>query len=193
MKRICVFMGSSPGARPVYAEAARDLGRLLVERGLELVYGGSKTGLMGEAADTVLAAGGSVHGVMPRALVNAGIAHEGLTATHVTENMHERKALMSDLSDGFIALPGGIGTLEELFEIFTWSQLGFHGKPLALLNVDGYYDGLTTFLSHAVEERFLKQAHKDALILEKDARTILDAFAVYKPQVEAKWIDRKQA
>ncbi len=193
MKRICVFMGSSPGARPVYAEAARNLGQLLVERGLELVYGGSKTGLMGEAADAVLAAGGSVHGVMPQALVDAGIAHQGLTETHVTENMHERKALMSDLADGFIALPGGIGTLEELFEIFTWSQLGFHGKPLALLNVDGYYDGLVTFLSHAVEERFLKQAHKNALILEKDATAILDAFAVYKPQVEAKWIDRKQA
>jgi uncharacterized protein (TIGR00730 family) len=154
VRRVCVFCGSSPGARPGYAEVTADLARVLVADGLGLVYGGAGVGLMATLADTVLDEGGEVIGVIPRALVEKEIAHNGVSDLRVVDSMHERKALMADLSDAFVALPGGLGTLEELLEIFTWAQLGLHHKPCALLDVEGYYAGLADFLAHAVAERF---------------------------------------
>ena len=156
--RICVYAGSNPGAKAAYAEAAGDLARLLAERGIGVVYGGGKVGLMGILADTALAAGGEVIGVIPQDLIDREIGHTGLTELHVVGSMHERKALMAELSDGFVALPGGAGTLEELIEIYTWSQLGLHDKPMGVLNVAGYYDGLAALLDHAVQEGFLRAA-----------------------------------
>lgn len=156
MPRLCVFCGSSAGARPIYLDAARALGRALAERGCGLVYGGSSIGLMGAAADAALAAGGEVVGVIPRSMVDREIAHEGLTAQHVVETMHERKALMTRLSDGFLALPGGHGTLDELFEALTWSQLGIHEKPIGLWDVGGYFSPLLAMLDHAVAEGFVR-------------------------------------
>src|ERR1051325_8659898 len=163
MQRLCVFTGSSSGARAAYAEAARELGTLLARRGIGLVYGGARVGLMGAVADAVLAAGGEAIGVIPQALVAKEVAHTGLTALHVVESMHARKAMMSDLSDGFIALPGGWGTLEELFEVLTWAQLGLHRKPTGLLNVDGYFDGLLAFLTHTVAEAFVRTDRKSVV------------------------------
>ena len=164
MKRVCVYCGSSPGARPDYARAARDLGRTLASEGLGVVYGGSNVGLMGQLADGVLEGGGEVIGVIPRMFVNKGIDHWGLTEVRIVDSMHERKALMADLSDAFIALPGGIGTIEEFFEALTWAQLGIHGKPCGLLNVCGYYDKLLDFLDHVVAQRFLREQHR-AMVL----------------------------
>ena len=152
LKRICVYCGSSAGARPVYAQAARELGRMLAELGIGVVYGGGRVGLMGILADAALEAGGEVIGVIPRSLQEKELGHGSVTELHVVETMHQRKEKMADLSDGFITLPGGIGTLEELFETFTWLQLGFHEKPVALLNVDGFYQGLTTFVRHLSEQ-----------------------------------------
>src|SRR5438874_3549803 len=159
MKRVLVFCGSSPGGRPEYAQCAGDLGRLLASRGLEVVYGGARVGLMGALADAALDAGGKVIGVIPSRLVEAEIAHAGVTKLHVVDTMHERKALMSELADAVIALPGGTGTLDELFELFTWSQLGLHRMPLGVLNVASYWDPLLAFLEHAVDERFLRAEH----------------------------------
>lgn len=163
MNSLCVYCGSSIGARPAYANAARVLARELVERKIRLVYGGGNIGLMGVIADEVMRLGGEVIGVIPRGLMEREVGHSGLTALHVVNDMHERKALMAQHSDGFIAMPGGIGTLEELFEIFTWAQLGLHAKPIGLMNVEGFYDGLLTFLSKLVQEQFLKP-HTAALI-----------------------------
>ena len=160
MDRLCVFSGSSPGAHPDYAEAARELGRSLAERGIGLVYGGAHVGLMGVLADSALESGGEVVGVIPQALVEREIAHPGVSDLRVVGTMHERKALMADLADGFIALPGGTGTLDELFEVYTWTQLGLHSKPLGLLDVRGYYAQLAAFLDHAVQERFLTAEHR---------------------------------
>ena len=188
-----VFCGSSPGSRPEYASAAADLGRLLAERELELVYGGASVGLMGAVADATLAAGGTAIGVIPSLLVEAEIAHAGLSELHVVETMHERKALMSELSDAVIALPGGIGTLDEFFELFTWSQLGLHRMPLGVLNVAGYWDGLLEFLDHAVNERFLRTEHLATLIVSVDAAALLDALAAHKPKALDKWLDRRAA
>ena len=156
LMRICVYAGSNPGANPAYGEAAADLARLLASRGIGVVYGGGKVGLMGILADTALAAGGEVIGVIPQDLMDREIGHAGLTELHVVGSMHERKALMAELSDGFVALPGGAGTLEELIEVYTWSQLGLHAKPMGVLNVAGYYDGLAALLDHAVQEGFLR-------------------------------------
>ncbi|MDJ0839587.1 MAG: TIGR00730 family Rossman fold protein [Acidobacteriota bacterium] len=192
MKRICVFTGSSPGARPEYAEAARRFGRALVSRGLELVYGGGSVGLMGVVADTVLNNGGKVHGVIPRMLYDKEVGHDGCTELHIVDTMHDRKAMMADLSDGFVALPGGMGTLEEIFEVLTWAQLGMHRKPAAIYNESGYYDGLIAFLNHAVEERFLREMHKNLAFIGADPDVILDHFADYKPSDTPKWIDRTQ-
>src|SRR3546814_750650 len=153
--RLCVFCGSSDGARPAYRDAAHALGKALADAGIGLVYGGAAVGLMGAVADGALARGGEVMGVLPRSLADRELAHPGLTQLHVVGSMHERKAMMAKLSDGFIALPGGLGTFEELFEIWTWAQLGYHRKPVALLNVDGYYDGLLSFLDHPVREAFV--------------------------------------
>jgi uncharacterized protein (TIGR00730 family) len=193
LRRVCVFCGSSPGARPAYGEAAEELGRLLVAEGIGLVYGGGQVGLMGRLADAVMAEGGEITGVMPEALVAKEIGHPGLADLRVVDSMHERKALMADLSDAFVALPGGLGTVEELFEVYTWSQLGLHSKPCALLDVDGYYDGIATFLSHAVEERFLREDHREMLIVERDPRRLIERLMRFEPAaIVPKWIDREQ-
>jgi uncharacterized protein (TIGR00730 family) len=192
VRRACIFCGSSPGARPQYTEATEDLGQLLVRNEITLVYGGASVGLMGRLADTVLSEGGEAIGVIPRALVEREIAHLGLTDLHVVESMHERKALMAELSDAFIALPGGLGTLDELFEIYTWAQLGMHRKPCGLLSVEGYYRHVADFLDHAVAERFVRDEHRDMLIVEEDAATMLDRLQGFDPAaVTPKWIDRE--
>ena len=188
--RICVFTGSSAGRRASYESAAVALGQSLVRRGFELVYGGARVGLMGAVADSVLASGGHVTGVIPQALVDREVAHTGLSDLRVVSSMHERKALMADLSDGFVALPGGWGTLEELFEVLTWAQLGLHRKPCGLLNVDGYFDPLLTFLQHAVTEGFVKAEFERMLPVEASADTLLDRFAACEPPQLRKWIDR---
>ena len=191
MNRVCVFCGSSPGARPEYTETAHDLGSLLVERGLGLVVGGADVGLMGRLADAVMSEGGEAIGVIPQALVDREIAHLGLSDLRVVGSLHERKATMAELSDAFIALPGGLGTLEELFEVYTWSQLGLHAKPCALLNVAGYFDALAGFLDHAVAERFVTEHHRRTLIVEEDPRALLDRLERFEAaELEPKWIDR---
>ena len=190
MKRICVFCGSSAGGHPDYTEAARGLGAALVSRGIGLVYGGGGVGLMGELANSVLAAGGEVVGVIPRSLYEKEVAHTGVTDLRVVNSMHDRKALMADFADAFIALPGGVGTLEELFEVVTWAQLGFHGKPCGLLEVRGYFEHLIAFLDHAVGERFLRTEHRGLLMVEERPEMLLDRFAEHRPPVVDKWIDR---
>lgn len=181
MRRVCVFCGSSSGIKPAYAEAARATGRLIAQRGLGLVYGGGEVGLMGVLANAALEAGGEVIGVIPEALMRMEVGHPNLTALHVVATMHERKAMMAELSDGFIALPGGIGTLEELFEIWTWGQLGIHPKPLGFLDVAGYYDSLHAFLDHSVGEGFLKARHRAMTAVESDPATLLNRLAAYQP------------
>jgi uncharacterized protein (TIGR00730 family) len=192
MKRICVFCGSARGVRPDYADAARRLGRALASRHLALVYGGGRVGLMGEIANSVLDAGGDVVGVIPRSLYEMEVAHTGVTDLRVVDSMHERKALMADLSDGFIALPGGLGTLEELFEVLTWGQLGLHGKPCGLLEVEGYFEHLIAFLSHAVGERFLRAEHRGLLMVATCPAALLDRLAEHRPPRIEKWIDRSE-
>jgi len=190
MRRICVFCGSSPGRSPAYAQAAVELGRTLVARGLGLVYGGASVGLMGKLADTVLQAGGEVIGVIPDTLIRYEVAHRGLPDLRVVSSMAERKTLMADLSDGFISLPGGTGTLDEMTEMLTWSQLGEHDKPSGLLDVDGFYSNLIAFLDHAVEERFLRPEHRAMLIVETSANALLDRFESYTAPKLEKWIGR---
>ncbi|MBA2427022.1 MAG: TIGR00730 family Rossman fold protein [Actinobacteria bacterium] len=184
--RICVFCGSSPGARPVYAEAARALGRLLVTRDIGVVYGGASVGTMGALADAVLAAGGDITGVIPRSLVEHEIAHAGLTKLEVVDTLHERKARMSELSDAFIALPGGLGTLEELTEVWSWGLLGLHTKPLGLLNVDGYYDPLAHLVDRMVAEGFLSPSGQAMLLLDEDGPGLLERLEGYSPPL-GKW------
>ncbi len=174
MKRVCVFCGSALGTKPVYADSARAFGQLLASRGLDLVFGGGHIGLMGVLADAVLAAGGSVTGVIPQSLVDRELAHGGLTTLHVVDTMHQRKALMADLSDAFVALPGGPGTLDETFEILTWAQIGFHDKPVGLLNVAGYYDPLLEWLERAFTERFIKEKYRPLLTVDVDGPRLLD-------------------
>jgi uncharacterized protein (TIGR00730 family) len=190
MHRICVFAGSSPGARPEYALAAQELGRALVARRLGVVYGGARVGLMGAVADTVLAGGGLVTGVIPEGLVTKEIAHDGLTELRVVASMHERKAMMNDLADGFIALPGGWGTLEEFFEVLTWAQLGLHRKPCGLLNAHGYFDRLLSFIDHSVDERFVRSHHRSMVLVARSPDELLRQFDAYVPSVVEKWIDR---
>lgn len=189
MKRICVFCGSSAGRNPAYRDAAEALGRLLAREGIGLVYGGSSVGLMTAVADAALAAGGEVIGVIPRALEAKEIAHPGLSALHVVGSMHERKALMAELSDGFVALPGGMGTFDEFFEVVTWAQLGIHVKPCGLLNVGGYYDRLTAFLDHAVAERFVKGEHREMIVVEERPEALLERFRAYRSPVVERWLD----
>ena len=192
MQRLCVFCGSSAGSRTVYAEAARHLGMVMVVRGLELIYGGGHVGLMGILADSILEAGGSVIGVIPQALVDKELAQAGLTELHVVTTMHQRKALMADLADGFTALPGAFGTADELFEILTWAQLGLHAKPIGLLNVDCYFDPLRTWLDHAVREGFLRSVHRRLLFEAEDPEQLLDLLEQYRPVTETpKWIDER--
>ncbi len=176
MNAVCVYCGSSFGAKPAYAEATRQLAIALAERELRVVYGGASAGLMGLLADTALEHGGEVVGVIPRVLVDREVAHRGLTELHVVASMHERKAKMAELSDGFIALPGGIGTLEELIEVYTWSYLGIHSKPLGLVNTDGYYDGFTAFLDHSVSEGFLRPQTRASLLVAPTPAVLLDAL-----------------
>jgi len=193
MRRICVFCGASPGARPEYAQATTELARLLVADGIGVVYGGGGVGLMGALADAMLAEGGEITGVIPRALVDREIAHPEVTDMRVVGSMHERKALMAELADAFVALPGGLGTLEELFEVYTWAQLGLHRKPCALLNVEGYYDGIAGFLADAVVERFLRQEHRDMLLVEREPHALLERLRGFEPDaVLPKWIDREE-
>ena len=192
MRRLAVFCGSNPGRRPEYLEAAREMGRVLLERGAGLVYGGGNVGLMGAVADTVLAGGGEVVGVIPQALMAREVGHTGLTRLHVVETMHERKAMMADLSDGFIALPGGFGTFEEFCEVLTWSQLGFHPKPCGLLNVAGYYDPLLALFDHATAEGFVPPAHRALVITETDPARLLDRLAEFTPPTTSKWIRRDE-
>jgi uncharacterized protein (TIGR00730 family) len=192
VKRVLVFCGSSPGGRTEYVEAAAALGGLLAARELELVYGGASVGLMGALADATLAAGGNVIGVIPNRLVDAEVAHAGLTDLRIVDTMHERKALMAELSDAVIAMPGGTGTLDELFELFTWSQLGLHRMPLGLLNVAAYWDPMLAFLEHAVAERFLRAEHLATLIVSREPGALLDELAAHKPKPLDKWLDRRQ-
>jgi uncharacterized protein (TIGR00730 family) len=189
MKRICVFAGSSSGARADYLTAAAELGCVLAGRGIGLVYGGARVGLMGALADAVLAGGGEVIGVIPKALVEKEVAHTGLTDLRVVTSMHQRKALMADLSDAFIALPGGWGTLDEMFEILTWAQLGLHRKPCGLLNVQGYFDRLLSFLDHTVEQGFVRREYGALLSVSDAPATLLDALVTQTPPVVEKWID----
>jgi uncharacterized protein (TIGR00730 family) len=188
LNAVCVFCGSHTGSDPAYADAARILGRTLAERGTTLVYGGGHVGLMGVVADAALGAGGEAIGVMPKALVEREIGHTGLTRLHVVSSMHERKAMMSELSNGFIALPGGNGTLEEFFEVLTWAQLGEHGKPCGLLNVAGYYDPLLAVFDRMVDKEFLKAEHRQLVLVESDPSALLERFKVYRPPTSIKWI-----
>jgi hypothetical protein len=192
MKRICVFLGSSAGKRPDYADAARQLGRELVRRKLGLVYGGANLGLMAVLADAVLAEGGEVIGVIPKMLVEKEIAHPALTKLHIVDSMHQRKAMMADLADAFIALPGGLGTFEEFFEVWTWGQLGLHAKPCGLLDVCGYFTHLIQFLDYAVKEQFLRQENRDLLLRAPEPATLLDLFEKYRSSYVPKWIERDQ-
>jgi uncharacterized protein (TIGR00730 family) len=190
LRRICVYCGSNPGRDGVYRVATQRLAGLLAARGVEVVYGGGAVGLMGALADAALAAGGRVTGVIPQALVDREIGHQGLTELQVVGSMHERKMRMAELSDAFVALPGGIGTLEEIIEVLTWTQLGLHAKPCALLDVDGFYAPLRRFLDHAVAEGFLSQAHRDMLLVSGDPDGLLDAIGGWSAPTTSKWVER---
>jgi len=190
IQSICVFCGASPGANPVYRQTAEALGRLLAERGIRLIYGGGAVGLMGVVADAALSAGGEVIGIIPQSLGRAEIGHRGLTRLEVVDTMHTRKARMAELADAFIALPGGLGTLEELFEVWTWGQLGYHAKPLGLLEVNGFYRKLGDFLDHLVSERFVRPAHRDMLQIADTPAALLEALRAWQPSVAPKWVDR---
>jgi uncharacterized protein (TIGR00730 family) len=194
LRSVTVYCGSNAGADPAYAEGTRALARLLAGSGIRIVYGGAALGLMGILADTAMEAGGEVIGIMPQALIDREIGHRGLKDLRVVGSMHERKALMAELADGFVALPGGLGTLEELFEIYTWAQLGLHRKPCGLLDVEGYYAGIVDFLAHAVEERFLPERHRAFLMVEREPRALLERLRGFEPgTVGPKWIDREEA
>ncbi len=190
MRRVCVFCGSSPGADPIYMRTARAVGALLAERGIGLVYGGAQVGLMGAVADGALSAGGDVIGIIPQSLRDREVAHQGLKDLRVVGSMHERKALMSDLADGFIALPGGCGTFEEFFEVLTWAQLGIHRKPCALLNVAGYYDPMLALLNHATAEHFVRPEHLNLVLVSPDPSLLLDMMSRFIPPDVEKWMDR---
>jgi uncharacterized protein (TIGR00730 family) len=188
---ICIFCGSSPGAHGAYANAARTLGKLLARDNITLIFGGGKVGLMGQLADATLSSGGKAIGVIPEALMRKEVAHEGLTQMHVVPNMHERKALMYKLSDAFVALPGGTGTLDELFEVFTWLQLGYLHKPIGLLNVEGYFDHLAAFLQHSVTERFVRAEQLQDLLVDDNEASLLARLKNHTPIQIDKWVDRE--
>jgi len=188
IKNICVYCGSSPGKNPAYLHAAEDLARAMCERDIGLVYGGAAIGVMGSIANAVLEGGGEAIGVIPSSLAVKEVAHSNLTELHVVASMHERKAMMAELADGFIALPGGWGTLEEIFEILTWAQLGFHNKPCGLLNVEGYYDGLIGFLDNAFEQQFVNELCRPMLMKASEPIALLDQFAKYRAPKVRKWM-----
>lgn len=191
MKSICVFCGSNSGSNPSYTQAAQDLGKLLVQKNISLVYGGASIGLMGVIADIVLALGGKAYGVIPKSMLKKEVAHEGLTELFVVESMHERKQKMYDLSDGFIALPGGLGTLDELFEILTWAQLGFHQKPCGILNTEAYFDNLLNFLDHIIEEKFMKEKNRKLYFTESNPTLLIEKMKTHSYNGEKKWIQER--
>lgn len=193
MQRICVYCGSSYGGRREYTAAARALGRILLERRIGLVYGGASVGLMGVIADTVLAGGGEVIGIIPSVLRKREVVHENLSELHLVDSMHQRKSLMEQLADGFIALPGGFGTLDETFEILTWAQLGMHQKPIGLLNVDGYFDQLVAFLQHTAAEQFVHPEQLQGIIVDADPGLLLNRFSGYQPMPGKPWLQRANA
>ena len=188
IKNICVYCGSSAGKNLAYSVVAKNLGKALCERDIGLVYGGAAVGIMGVVANSVLENGGKAIGIIPRSLAVKEVAHNGLSELHVVDSMHERKAMMAEYSDGFIALPGGWGTLEEIFEILTWSQLGFHQKPCGLLNVEGYYNGLVNFLDHAFDQKFVNELCRPMLMTSDEPQALLDQFAVYQAPAVRKWV-----
>jgi len=190
VRSVCVFCGASTGANPAYRDAAIALGRAIAQRGLKLVYGGGAVGLMGIVANAAMAAGGEVVGIIPQSLLDAEVGHKGLTRLEVVDGMHARKARMAELSDAFIALPGGLGTLEELFEVWTWGQLGYHAKPLGLLDVNGFYEKLGGFLDHVVEEGFVRPQHRAMLQLAQQPDELLDAMDSFVAPVVPKWVDK---
>jgi len=192
MKAVCVYCGSSPGLNPVYADAAKAFGDALVAENLGLVYGGGKVGLMGVIADTVMDGGGRAIGVIPELLLNKEVGHQGLTELHVVPDMHQRKKMMADLSDAFVALPGGAGTLEELFEVYTWAQLGYHHKPVALLNIDGFYDPLIALLQHTVREGFMRKTYLDLLQVDSDPAALIAKIKRYHAPAKDKWADMRE-
>jgi uncharacterized protein (TIGR00730 family) len=192
MKRLCVFCGSSQGTNPAYADAATAMGTLLAKRGIGLVYGGGNVGLMGILADAVLAGGGEVIGVIPQGLADREVAHHGVTDLRVVDSMHTRKAMMADLSDGFIAMPGGVGTFEEFFEVVTWTQLGVHRKPCGLLNVAGFYTPLALFIDQAVSEGFIKPVHRAVIVVDDDPARLLDSLTTIQLPDVPKWIRRDE-
>jgi hypothetical protein len=191
-KRICVFCGSSPGARPCYAEAARALAQYLAANKITVVYGGGNVGLMGTLADATLEAGGEIIGVIPQALLDREVSHSRLPDLRVVGSMHERKAIMAELSDAFIAMPGGFGTFEEFCEVLTWTQLGLHRKPCGLLNVEGYYEPLLALFDHALAEEFLKPAHRQMVISDSNPESLVKRLFAYELPVVSKWIGRQQ-
>lgn len=192
MRRLCVFCGSSLGGRDLFAQSAGQFGDRMAGRGLALVYGGGHVGLMGVVADAVLRAGGEAIGVIPQALLDRELAHRNLTHLHVVATMHQRKALMADLADGFVALPGGFGTADELFEVLTWSQLGLHAKPIGLLNVAGFFEPLLAWVERAVQEGFLRAEHRDLLLQAEEPERLLDLIQAYRPgESRPKWIERE--
>lgn len=192
MARLCVFCGSSDGKRPAYLAAAEALGQALAANGVGLVYGGGRVGLMGAVANATLAAGGEAIGVIPQALVDKEVGHTSLTTLHVVASMHERKAMMAELSDGFIALPGGFGTFEEFCEILTWAQLGFHRKPFGILNVEGFYDSLLAFFDYTVAEGFIRAAHRAIIRVSDDPATLVTTVLNYQPPLVDKWIKSEE-
>lgn len=192
MKSICVFCGSNPGANPVFMETAEKLGLFLVEKNVGLVYGGGRVGLMGKIADTVMANGGNVIGIIPKSLSDKEVAHQGLNELHIVDSMHTRKAMMADFSDGFIALPGGFGTFEELCEIITWAQLGFHAKPCGLLNIEGYYDPLVKLFDTATKERFVRPEHRKLVLIENEIERLFELMVNFKSPDIKKWLERDE-
>jgi uncharacterized protein (TIGR00730 family) len=192
MRRVCIYLGSSHGADPAYAAGVEALARECVARELGIVYGGSAVGLMGVLADTALAAGGEVIGVIPEGVLEREVAHRGLPDLRIVATMHERKAVMADLADAFVAAPGGVGTLEELVEVYTWSQLGIHAKPVGLLDTAGYWGPLSAWLDHAVQQRFLRAEHRAMLLTDADPAALLDRLAAWEPPTVRKWLDREE-
>ena len=192
IRRVCVFCGSNTGNDPAYIEAAQSLGRLFAREGIALVYGGGSVGLMGQLADAVLEAGGEAIGVIPHALWAREVGHRGLTDLRIVDTMHERKATMAELADAFIALPGGLGTLEEIFEVWTWAQLGLHQKPLGFLDVNGFYAPLMEFLDRAVRARFVKEQHRAIAMIASDAEALLRRFDSWQPPRVEKWITKEE-
>ncbi len=190
MNSICVFCGSSVGKQENYILKARELGKIIADKKLTLVYGGGNIGVMREIADSTLKHGGKVIGVMPQHIVDKEVSHQGLTELHIVKSMHERKAMMAELSDAFVALPGGFGTIDEIFEVMTWNQLEIINKPTGLLNIDGYFDHLIAFIRHAVDEKFVREEHKQNLIVETEANVLIEKLDSFEPKKAEKWIDR---